>query len=599
MKKILLSTIALSLFALGGCDLDRTYLNGPDASTFPASKSEVEAGVFSIYSALANFNVSSTPFVGLEDNTTDIGVSRINTAYYNDQFKSKVAINNVVVTRFYKNFFVTIGRCNLLLDNLDSQRGKMTEQEYNMYKSELIVMRAYVQDIMCQFWGDIPYIDHTLGVNDTYERTPRAEVTAKILECLDDDMLDFLPVRHSKKDYGSARIGRVCAYGIKARICLNWGMYEEAAKYADKALTLAEEAGYTLEHYDTSFCGENHEAGEPSAANLFGISGHQSSDEWIWTLQYDRAISGNTHNSMYYNSPRTLGGCSYFGPTQAFMDTFQCTDGKSIVESPMYNPAEPWKNRDPRLDLFCVRSGSRVLGVEFEIGKSIKKVMNYNTGKEITNSSATGSKSEYGANGTKGPGGYLWRKYLDITEYANNNYSFGTKSICTLSFPLMRLSELYLIRAEANIELGRNLDIAKSDIEAVRSKADMPALTVSDRAGLRSALRYERMVELCNEGFRWFDIRRWKAKGDATKPLASEILNGPIYAPHLDGTLSNAKPTIDENWCVSYNGDTWDGEPMNLRTYATAEYISPKNDLWPIPEDEMTAAHLRQNDGYN
>ena len=192
MKKILLPTIVLSLFALGGCDLERKYLNGPDTSTFPASKAEVEAGVLATYDALANFNISSTPFTGLEDNTTDIGVSRVNTAYYNDQFKSKVALNNVVVTRYYKNFFVTIGRCNLMLDGLESQRSNMTEEEYNAYKAELIVMRGYVQDLMCQFWGDIPYIDHTLGMNATYTREPRAEVTAKILECMNDELLDYL-----------------------------------------------------------------------------------------------------------------------------------------------------------------------------------------------------------------------------------------------------------------------------------------------------------------------------------------------------------------------------------------------------------------------
>lgn len=602
MKKIFLSTIVLSLFALGGCDLDRKYLNGPDTSTFPASKSEVEAGVLATYSALENWNISSTPFTGLEDNTTDIGVSRVNTAYYNNQFKSKLAINDVLVTRFYKNFMITIGRCNLMLSKLDSQRGNMTEQEYNAYKAELLVMRGFVQDLMCQFWGDIPYIDRPLGLNDTYTRMPRAEVTAKILECLDDDLLDNLPVRQSKKDYGSARIGRVCAYGIKARICLNWGMYEDAAKYADKALTLAQEAGYSLEHYNSAYCGASHDEGEPSAANLFGISGHQTSEEWIWTLQYDRAITGNTHNSGYYNAPRTLGGCSYFGPTQAFMDAVQCTDGKSILESPLYDYTQPWKNRDPRLDLFCVRPGSRILGVQFETAPSIKKVMNYNTGKEIANSSATGTKSEYGTNGKKGPGGYLWRKFSDIAELISNNYSFGTKSVCVLPFPLMRLSELYLIRAEANIERGVNLDLAKTDIEAVRSKADMPALTATDQAGLRSALRYERMVELCNEGFRWFDIRRWKGVEDPTKPLASEILNGPIYAPAFDGTLSNAKPVkIDENWHTHYaENSTWDGSAkINLRVYATAEYVYPKNNLWPIPEEELSAIKLPQNEGYN
>ena len=591
MKKILISTIFVGLLAMGGCDIERNYLNGPDASSFPASKAEVESGVFAIYKGLTNFNASSTPYPGVEDNATDIGASRVNVAAYNDQIQSKVALNNSIVTKYYEYFYKTIGRCNLVLDNIDNVRGQMSEQEYNMYKAELLLVRGYVHDMACQFWGAVPYIDHTLGVNDTYDRTPRATVTERILKELDDTMIDFLPVRHSKKDYGSARLGRVGAYGIKARICLNWGLYEDAAKYADKALSLIGEAGYKLEKYNTDFCGKSHDAGEPTASNLFGISGHESSDEWIWALQYNTAISGNTHNSEYYSAPRTLGGCSYFGPTQAFIDAVQCIDGKSILESDLYDPTDPWKNRDPRLDLFCVRPNARVLGVEFQTSPSIKTVMNYNTGKEISNSSATGSKSEYGANGTKGPAGYLWRKYLDISEYLYNG-TFGTKSVCVLSFPLMRLSELYLIRAEANIEMaGGNLALAKSDIEEVRSKAGMPALAVSDQAGLRSALRYERMVELCNEGFRWFDIRRWK--------IASKVLNGNIYAPAFDGTLSNAKPTIDENWCVTYNGDTFDGKEMNLRVYQKATYVSPKNDLWPIPEAEMTAAKFKENNpGY-
>ena len=35
-------------------------------------------------------------------------------------------------------------------------------------------------------------------------------------------------------------------------------------------------------------------------------------------------------------APRTLGGCAYFGPTQTFVDMFQCKDGKSITESSLF-----------------------------------------------------------------------------------------------------------------------------------------------------------------------------------------------------------------------------------------------------------------------
>ena len=42
-------------------------------------------------------------------------------------------------------------------------------------------------------------------------------------------------------------------------------------------------------------------------------------------------------------APRTLGGCAYFGPTQTFVDMFQCKDGKSITESSLYDWQNPWQ----------------------------------------------------------------------------------------------------------------------------------------------------------------------------------------------------------------------------------------------------------------
>lgn len=493
MKKIILGAALCGLLA-AGCSLDKSYLNGPNALTFPASKAEVEAGVFAAYKGLTLIDASSTPFPGIQDNASDIGASRLNAANYNYQQQSKLPTDNAWVEKVYNNIYKTAARANLVLDGIDKVRDLMSEQEYNMYKAELLLTRAYVYEWGCQLYGDIPYIDHVLGLGDSYTRTPRAEVIDKILnEDLKDEMLDFLPLRHNKATYGSTRLGRVGAYGLKARICLNWGFFEEAAKYADKALTLAKDAGYALEPYDTRFCGEDYTKGEPSATNLFGLSGHANSDEWIWALQYNAMISGNQHNAGYYAAPRIAGGCSYFSPTQMFIDAIQCTDGKSIAESPLFDYKEPWKNRDPRLDLFCVRPGSRVLGMQFETNPSVQKIMNYNDKEEgvlVANSEAYGTKSEYGANGSKGPCGYLWRKYLDIEEYRTNN-GFGTKSVCTLNYPLMRLAELYLIRAEANIEwAGGDLGVAKADIDHPRPRPHARTDGIGpQRAAFGTALR--------------------------------------------------------------------------------------------------------------
>lgn len=594
-KNIVIYTLLCGI-AISGCSLDKEYLNGPNASSFPASKEEVQSGVFAAYKGLSSISAQSTPYPGLQDNATDIGASRLNVANYNYQQTSKMVPSNAWVKKVYECIYKTVARCNLVLDNIDKAKDKMTDAEYGTYKAELIMLRSYLFEWGCELYGDIPYIDHTLALGDTYKRTAKADVIANILDKdMTDELIDCLPVRFSKTEFGYTRIGRAAAYGLKARICLNWGRFDDAAKYADKAISLAEGAGYKMADVDLSLCGKDYTVGEPVATPIFGLNEAKAGDEWLWGIEFNTQISSNQHNSEYYSAPRIVGGCSYFSPTQAFIDAIQCIDGKSIVESPLYNWEKPWENRDPRLDLFCVRPGSRVLGLQFETNPSVKKVYNYNKSAEgvlVANSEATGTKSEYGANGKKGPCGYLWRKYLDMTEFKYNNSSFGTKSVCVLGFPIMRLPELYLVRAEANIESASgNLGQAKLDIEKVRSRVGMPTLTVSDRDGLRSALRYERMVELCNEGFRWFDIRRWG--------IVETVLSGDLMAPSLNGAVSNAKPTIDKNWHVTYSGTTWDGKEQNLRKFLTFVYDPSKDVVWPIPEDERVAnPNITQNPGY-
>ena len=247
MKNKIITGIALCSLFITGCSLDKAYLNGPNASTFPATKSEVEAGVFATYKGLTLIDASSTPFPGIQDNASDIGASRLNAANYNYQQQSKLPPSNAWVTKVYTQIYKTAARANLVLDGIDNVRELMSEQEYNMYKAELLLVRSFLYDWGCQLYGDIPYIDHTLKLGDTYTRTPKEEVISRILnEDLADEMLDFLPIRHNKNSYGSARLGRAGAYGLKARICLNWKYYEEAAYYADKALKLAEEGGYSL-----------------------------------------------------------------------------------------------------------------------------------------------------------------------------------------------------------------------------------------------------------------------------------------------------------------------------------------------------------------
>ncbi len=88
-------------------------------------------------------------------------------------------------------------------------------------------------------------------------------------------------------------------------------------------------------------------------------------------------------------------------------------------------------------------------------------------------------------------------KYIDITA--------GTDRVMVL-----RLAEMYLIRAEARAYTSGDIDFIKSDIDAVRTRAGLPQTEAQDYAALKLAIENERRFEFAFEGHRWADLVRTK-----------------------------------------------------------------------------------------
>jgi starch-binding outer membrane protein, SusD/RagB family len=78
------------------------------------------------------------------------------------------------------------------------------------------------------------------------------------------------------------------------------------------------------------------------------------------------------------------------------------------------------------------------------------------------------------------------------------------------NFMVLRLAEMYLIRAEANARLGADAATVRDDIDIVRDRAGLDPLptTVTSETDLITAILQERRVELAMEGHRMFDLRR-------------------------------------------------------------------------------------------
>lgn len=97
--------------------------------------------------------------------------------------------------------------------------------------------------------------------------------------------------------------------------------------------------------------------------------------------------------------------------------------------------------------------------------------------------------------------GYNVRKFLVPLSIA------GTYDADPLNFPVLRFSEILLMKAEALNELGRTTE-AEEPLNRVRRRAGLGDLTNLPQADFRNAVLHERRMELAFEGKRWFDLVR-------------------------------------------------------------------------------------------
>lgn len=579
-----IATIALgSILALSSCKLDRSSLNGPSTGTFPATDKEAEMGLFGAYQSISKLDAASTPIWHVMDNITDIGYARPGTNY-TSPITSAITTDNTLTNKPWQIHYQTIARCHTVLDNLERLKSSMTDAAYKQLDAELRFIRAYCYSQLIELFGDVPLLKHSVDLaNASVARTPKAEIETFLMDELT-QIAENLPV--SQAQFGNVRGSRVAAYMLKARVALNAKKYADAAAAANTALTLAVGVhDLTPFNSTVNFAGKDHTVGEPDIANIFGHAGFKTSKEWIWIAEYNINVPGNTHNQQYYSASRLGKGVCYWGPTQDLINTFQAKDGLPITESPLYDASKPFENRDPRLDMYCVRPHARYLGYQFEPAASFSTVKNY--WPVINGTSATPSNvaNADATNAYRSFSGYLWRKPVDIADFNSTSVS----GVSDLNVGIFRFAELLLIYAEARIEANNIDNTVYEAINRVRRRALMPDLPANlTQAQLRKALRYERKVELANDGLRWNDLRRWG--------IANTVMNGYIYLnrdakPYTSQVLTG----FDDSYTPIYN------RPEAIKYFTTQEvvYRVNKDEYWPIPKSEMDAnKNLVQNPGY-
>jgi hypothetical protein len=92
--------------------------------------------------------------------------------------------------------------------------------------------------------------------------------------------------------------------------------------------------------------------------------------------------------------------------------------------------------------------------------------------------------------------------FVECTKFLGKNGIINLDNV-----PVIRISEAYLNRAEANAMLG-NTTAALTDLNAIRTRAGLPASTLTDNTAILTEILRQRRLEYGFEGHRWFDLKR-------------------------------------------------------------------------------------------
>lgn len=319
--------------------------------------------------------------------------------------------------------------------------------------------------------------------------------------------------------------------------------WEAAANYAGEVLNL--NGGINgLDPQGALF----YTAANINAININPASGSPVEQrEMLW-----RGNIVNTNNLEVDNYAPTLFGNGRVNPTQNLVDAFPMANGYPITDpASAYVSTNPYTNRDPRLRNYIVVNGTNMRSVNIWTKTD-------NPTNDAVDILPTSTRT-----------GYYLRKLLN--ESANAN---PTSSSVQKHYPVhIRYTEIFLIYAEAANEawgpegMGTHGFSARNVIAAIRKRAgiaqpDNYLASVNTKDDMRKLIRNERRLELSFEGFRFWDIRRWK-----------EILTEPAKG-------------------VNINNNVYTIKTVENRQYSDNMYYGP------IPLTEALKANLQQNKGW-
>ena len=345
--------------------------------------------------------------------------------------------------------YTGIARANYIFENQD----KIDFEGKELILAEAKFMRAYFYFNLVNYFGDMPLIvDRRISISEisSTPRTPKAEIYAQI----ESDLTAAIPVLPAT----SAEVGRLttgAAMALLGKVLLYQNKFTEASTVLGNLID-NNPGGYGLfDDYSTLFYAANQNISEDVFTVQF--SGLQGGDYGCLICLNGNAAVG-FQGIRQYTGPFYADGNAYNLPTQDLYDAFAEGD---------------------------LRRDATVLNLD-----------------EFISAQPNSEEITYGI-GAGGHTGFFNNKYIK----RQGEIGLPDDDLTSpLNYRVIRWADVLLMAAEAFQKSG-NDDRARTELNKVRARVDMPAIDSSGDA-LYQAILDERRFELSGEGYRFFDLVR-------------------------------------------------------------------------------------------
>lgn len=536
----------------------------------------------------------------------------VNRHYYSGAYNAN-AEDNTSETRFgysKENCWQAVRAAWMFIENVGRVPDMEDSEKIRLAAEAKVIIASRYFDLFRHF-GGLPLVEHTYGVEAEYQ-VPRAtaEATVDFMVKLLDEAAPDLPWDLGSDDINwQGRFTKAAAMGLKCKILLFAAspLFNDGEPYCKEAPQAAIDnlqawyGGYNADWWNKCLQACKEFFTELESQGYYELVQAQSADNAGYRAAFNKAYFIRESNKELLISTRIIGKYNWdwwyywgewvtFGgytPTLEFMEMFPMSDGKPFTRDLLQDGAHPFfenndynqPNRDPRLYETILVNGARYgdHAAELWVG-----------GRD----NIDGSRLETGATAT---GFSCYKFFKEGKGSLAGNY---------LEWPYLRLAEMYLIYAEALLQIG-DLPNAIKQVNIVRKRVGLGDLEVcnpdknltSDKTALLEEILRERACELGLEDVRFFDMIRYK-RAD----LFQKVLHGlRIYRNDGGG---------DKPWSgTSGNHDKFPNKPANFR-YEIFQLnnsarswwtnFSPKWYLAAFPPSEVNKEYgLTQNPGWN